>query len=215
MNPPSIFNSLPLLHDAASRMNDFLGIDGDIVHEALCTDLSMVVSRYPTESRRRGLALVHRHFDLCDDEVLLHEGNVSKPVSLRSRPLETLVPVAWAFCNGYPVPYEYTDANGVQPLDVEFARDVVVVLSKYGLDDRLGLTSIDEDPGKVEYTTESRENITVPVGLRPRDSDLIAASWTFASLSKAGPPMRTYVYCVQTTIYRDGVAISRTHLTIS
>jgi hypothetical protein len=215
MNPSeSIFNSLPLLHDAVPAMNNFVGHEGDIVHEALCADLSTVVARYPAESAQCVLALVHRHFELHNDEVLLHEGNVSKPVSLRSNPLETLAPVAWAFRDGESVPYEYAVASDGQSLDDEFASDVVAVLSKYGLHHTLGLSSIDGEPGGVEYTTESRENIIVPIGLHPRGGDLIAASWTFDSLSKITGPMRTYQTCVQTTIYKDGVAVGSSHLSV-
>jgi hypothetical protein len=214
MGLSSIFNSLSLLHDAVPVMNGFIGVDGDIIHEALCADLSTVVAKYPAESARRGIALVHRHFELHDDEVLLHEGNVSKPVPLSSNLIETLAPVAWVFCESEPIAYEYAVAKDEQPLDVEFARDVLAVLSKYGLDRSLGLSTIDGEPGRVEYTTESRENITEPLGLHPRGGDLIATSWTLDSLSKNSPPMRTYTMCVQTTVYVNGIATAWSHTTV-
>ena len=129
-----------------------------------------------------GLALVHQHFEIQQNEKLVTFGNVAVPII--SSPDDLSVAASrWAFSGNKLIPYEFT--AGAENIDVDnhvaFLDKISQALHSSGLADNLGLCSAGSIAGKdseptMEFTS-GRANVTLPFDRNPLEGDSVDAAW--------------------------------------
>lgn len=190
----------------------FLNNDGcftPAIGTALCSELLSVFSQNDL-AQHFGLGLCHRHFLLQDDEVLVHAGNIARPVASSTIHAENLSAVAWAFRNGECHPYEFTeDKYGQTDLDPHFAKEIFLILSKHGLGDILGIQRRRQDVNDAEMTMADRVSVRVPLDDPAcAGGELVPAYWNFvASKEGEGPSLLVGGWCLTVWIDKDGISV--------
>jgi hypothetical protein len=165
---PEAFNKLPSISDAVTK---FDAIDGDSL---VSTSFRELFLRYNMD-RTFGLILLHRHFELDQNERLVSYGDTSVPWRL-SKISKNITPSNWLLSgDGAIQPYEFcytpamdeaTGPNLANSDQHAFFGALIRLLRKHKAESLWGLCKYpgDDFPGRVEVT-EGRANIN----LRPED----------------------------------------------
>ncbi|RUP52037.1 hypothetical protein BC936DRAFT_142998 [Jimgerdemannia flammicorona] len=185
------YNSIPTLQEAAAAVKSFqvtqdMMLFGDIFLKHLMHDTW-------------GLSLVHRHFDLKPNEIMLEQPvnrdakTVTKAVEV-SKVVAPLTGSNYRFQeDGKLLAFEYryhSDATLQEVLQNErflaFLCDLKQTIAETGLDNVLGLTPVESTKPGLETTNyENRENIVEPLADgTPMLSDYVTAVWAF---NESGP----------------------------
>ncbi|KAI4170647.1 MAG: hypothetical protein LQ348_007077 [Seirophora lacunosa] len=184
------YNSLPELGVAKEQF------DSAQVLDVLFTEIGGVFLKHHVENTL-GIALLHNHFLLEPNEMLVHISDsaaVPWDTTSGAKELSEVKATAWRFTDQGLAPYEFAHAAAVASLDrhpiPSFLVDLAVILQKFRLSNILGLcslgaTSVDE-PATMEFT-EGRVNITLPFDIAPNDGSAIDAMWQFSSNSLSQP----------------------------
>lgn len=166
---PSSYNMLPQLHDAEQNFHS-AGADSLVPNEIR---QCFIDNKMDTTF---GLALLHRHFDLADNERLVEYNGTSTPWDLSDRPSTTshLKPTVWGLTSeGLLQPYEFAFAPRMtNPVDItkdehkDFVRKLSSLLKERKAEGLFGLCPYPGDDWKsVVEVTEGRTNIN----LKPED----------------------------------------------
>ena len=179
------YNNLPELCEAD---NLFRKANISVI---LDTELAALFVTYHVE-RTLGVVLLHNHFLMGPDEMLVTVGNSAVPWHMDSgaREFQDVVPRAWRFVNGDIVPYEFE--YGALRVDLEdlsilpFIHALRRLLHERALDGIIGICSLNgrtiESPPTTEFTS-GRANITLPFDVSPGHDDSIDAEWYFYPVS--------------------------------
>ena len=175
------YNSLPSIADAGTSMKP-----EDI---ALFTStIGQVFVKHEVQNLF-GIILLHNHFSLDADEMLVNIGSVAVPwkTSSLATKLRDVRGSAWRFTEQGVAPYEFAydvasrpDVSGFQP----FLSELRVLLDRLGLTGKLGICAVtreDEDATTQVEFTQGRANITLPFDIAPRDGPdrSVEAVWQF------------------------------------
>lgn len=178
-----IFSGIDDLFTSADKFDE-LGARG------IVDGLAEVFNKYGL-SGHYGLSLVHRHFDLKEDEVLVEFGKVALPCGVDRLPNfynGNVQACAWAFRDGacYPYEFHYTGHGAQADSPEKFLSELYSALSANNVDDIFGVRRIASKTYGVEVT-EGRANITLPKTETQTPSEkLIEAFWHFAESKKYG-----------------------------
>ena len=182
------YNSLPNIEDAGINLTS-----ADIA--LLTTTIGQVFVKHGVQELF-GITLLHNHFPLNADEILVNIGSVAVPwkTSSLAEQLRDVKGSAWRFTNEGVVPYEFVhdvalrpDVSGFQP----FLSELGALLDRLGLSDKLGVCAFTRDDlnatTQVEFT-QGRANITLPFDVSPEDGTdrSIEAVWQFDSSPRWG-----------------------------
>ncbi len=156
------FHSLSSLYDAnrAFQANDGLAF--------VESKLKSLILRHKVSSLF-GVALLHRHFDMEKDTILVEKQGVSTPWQYTSDMAKhggKIVPNSWFVDNGRCLPYEFSFVPFTKPEPPElstyasFATEYFQLVEAAGLQDLVGLRRLfgDEGTGMLECT-EGKANI--------------------------------------------------------
>ncbi len=187
------FSSLSNLRDSRHA---FLEHDGE---RAVSLALDLIEKHNLTQ--KYGISLLHRHFDIGRDEVLVdvngtttawkaYQSDLAMEDSRFERYGGFVAPHSWMVVgSGHIMPYEFRfyNNNAEQPdvpsLSVEpsFVDEFSAILREQGLDQVLGLCSFDREPRvRLVEVTEGEANITFPLPAGKDFSDIdqsIPATW--------------------------------------
>lgn len=136
-----------------------------------------------------GIILLHNHFFLDADEMLVNIGSVAVPwkTSSLATQLHDVRGSAWRFTEQGVAPYEFAydiasrpDIGSFQP----FLSELGALLDRLGLTGKLGIcafTREDQDATTQVEFTQGRANITLPFDIAPQDGPdrSIEAVWQF------------------------------------
>ena len=206
-----LHNNLMDAHDAAARFDELRG--RNVVDGAL----KDVFFRHGVADTF-AVRLLHRHFDVAQDEKVVHCGNVAMPwVTTKLSPVaqDHIVPSSFIITSsGDLFPYEFTyaaeatggaAAKGSQDPEVllaghaAFLRDFNTVLKETGLIDVLSLAVLAYmSGGKGMETTEGRANVTIPLDAANETTrdDSIETIWTYDTGAPLQAPGQCKVRCV-------------------
>lgn len=208
-----LHNSLMDAHDAATRFDELHGrnvVDGP---------LKDVFFRHGVADKF-AVRLLHRHFDVAQDEKVVHCGNVAMPwATTKLSPVaqDQIIPSSFIITSsGDLFPYEFTyaaaaaatggaTAKGSQDLEAllaghaAFLRDFNAVLKETGLIDVLSLAVLAYmSGGKGMESTEGRANVTIPLDAADETTreDAIETVWTYDTGTPLQAPGQCKVRCV-------------------
>ncbi len=141
------------------------------------------------------IRLLHRHFDVADDEKVVHHGNVAMPWETNNLPFaiqDKIIPSSFVISAADKLfPYEFTYVEPDVAATVQygtvlsdhaaFLREFNAVLKSTGLIEVLSLAVLEYLTGGIGMeTTEGRANITVPLEAADSDDvDSIETVWLF------------------------------------
>jgi len=186
------YNSLPSIADAGRSLKP-----ADIA--LLTTTIGQVFVKHKVQ-KLFGIILLHNHFSLDENEILVNIGSVAVPWKTPSlaEQLRDVKGSAWRFTEQGIAPYEFAydvsslpDVSGFQP----FISELRALLDRLGLTEKLGIcvfTSEDLDSTtRVEFT-QGRANITLPFDIAPEDGPnrSIEAVWQFDLSPELGTETR-------------------------
>jgi hypothetical protein len=194
------FNRLPGLLDADVR---FRGHDGADVVSGPLQDLFMKYKLTETF----GLNLLHRHFKLKQNQVLVAVNGSATPWNIPDLADSNsgtfkkyggcINPCSWLLVNGHLVPYEFKfeppnpenqqSTQGIfEEIGAKFVQEFARVLKEHNLTSSLGLCLVDKTRrGQLTYeVTEGRTTISwiVPDAKVPELLSQIQASWNYEML---------------------------------
>lgn len=197
------FNKLPGLGDANAQ---FIREDGQAVLE---TSLRELFTRRQI-CQTFGIALLHRHFDLNEHEILVDANGTSTPWDLRGTSVSpsgfgkyggTIRPNSWMVANGHLVPYEFhfdrSPATVAPELSADFVEELTAILEANNLSNVLGLRLLRDAARCQVEVTEGNVNVTFPLGNEAQpdivDSDsYLQAAWQFPSTGSGKPQARDW-----------------------
>lgn len=175
------YNSLPSIMDAGTNLKP-----ADI--SLLTTTIGQVFVKHEVQNLF-GITLLHNHFSLDENEILVNIGSVAVPwktTSLAGQ-LRDVKGSAWRFTEQGVAPYEFAydvtvlpDVSDFQP----FLSELRVLLDRLGLTEKLGICAFRgqdlDSTTQVEFT-QGRANITLPFDIAPEDGPnrSIEAVWQF------------------------------------
>ncbi len=156
-----------------------------------------------------GIGLLHRHFDLNPDEILVEHGSTSTPWPVPPDPLNfmggRIVPRSWYFptASSEPRPYEFgfeRHDEVVRPASADpeshaaFVADLREILNKHSLTSLLGLVALSPDYLPTEAQTMikcektfGRANVVFELGAEAlTDKDKRTSIWTFGKFTRGG-----------------------------
>lgn len=156
-----------------------------------------------------GIGLLHRHFDMTSDEILVEHGPTSTPWSMPPDPLNfmdgRIVPRSWYFpdTSGEPLPYEFgferhdeaeRSASADPDSRASFVAELREILNKHSLTSILGLVALSPDylPTETQTTvkcekTFGRANVVFEVGAEAlNEKDKRTSIWTFGKDTRGG-----------------------------
>lgn len=162
------------------------------------------------------MGLLHRHFDMADDEVLVEHGSTSTPWNIPPNPLNFMgghiMPHSWHFADNSdtPRPYEFSfepHGEAKRPAAVnldthaEFIDELRSTLVQHGLTSILGLVALAPEylpsDGKEIFHYEKtfgRANVVFEVGLDAmKEKDKRTSVWVFGKGMEAG---REGMFCM-------------------
>lgn len=174
------FNSLPTIEDAYM---DLSNRDQD----RLFSDIGKIFVEHKVEGLF-GLSLLHNHFLLEENEILVNIGPVSVPWKTTSLApqLQNVNSSAWMFTSDGITPYEFIHSeSAVAAIEnfPEFLHALHERLDALGLSNTFGIYAVDgkdNDGLRVEFT-QGRANITLPFDIDPQvgSQNFIEAMWEF------------------------------------
>lgn len=174
------YNSLPSIMDAGINLTP-----ADIA--LLTTTIGLVFVKHEVQ-KLFGIILLHNHFSLDENEILVNIGSVAVPWKTNSlaEQLRGVRGSAWRFTEQGVAPYEFAydqnlpDVSDFQP----FLSELRVLLKRLRLTDKLGICAFRSEDlystTQVEFT-QGRANITLPFDIAPEDGPnrSIEAVWQF------------------------------------
>ncbi|KAF9872766.1 hypothetical protein CkaCkLH20_09629 [Colletotrichum karsti] len=186
------YQALPHLHEAAQTYEQRSP-------QAIVEEKMMNLFLKHEVYNELAVILIHRHFDMAENEKLVEFGSVASPWDF---PVErpdgsfyggVVKPRSWIFKAGQMIPYEYgfnehgaPAVYGDMPNKPAFYAEFDALLQEEGLADLLGLTLLTErkQPGVIKLEkTFGRSNVmfTVPEeSLKAAKKDPVVASWEFS-----------------------------------
>lgn len=186
------YNSLPSIADAGRSLKP-----AEIA--LLTTTIGQVFVKHKVQ-KLFGIILLHNHFSLDENEILVNIGSVAVPWKTPSlaEQFRDVKGSAWRFTEQGIAPYEFAydvsslpDVSGFQP----FISELRALLNRLGLTEKLGIcvfTGEDTDSTtRVEFT-QGRANITLPFDIAPEDGPnrSIEAVWQFDLSPELGTETR-------------------------
>jgi len=144
------------------------------------------------------ICVVHRHFDLAENEKLVQFNSVIAPWCVDDSP-DYLIPGIraknWAFLNdGALFPYEFrftphpdptaSTHENEMPFPLSFSNELYDTMVTYGLQDVYGLVAVEPDdvdpttPTKLEFTA-GRTSVLVPMTPEMESMARVEAAWVF------------------------------------
>jgi hypothetical protein len=200
-----IFCRLNQFHDAKELLAE---------HESSITRLGDVICDYNLE-RHVGVNLLHKHFEISGDELVLREfiGNVAYMKPAKVGECQDVIPYLWKLGTGrfgegyYPLEFvQYASSNDrafacaeVEKVSQshEFLADMASKLKELGLQDLFGIASLHsriafllkEDETLLETTDETNRVLTLEPAtmLRVKALDTTKTLWFFNSRCKDDP----------------------------
>ncbi|KAK7398604.1 hypothetical protein QQX98_012013 [Neonectria punicea] len=195
---PKTYGSLPTLGEALDRFDQGPG------QSVLDTDVRALFERTDSVANLFGIGLLHRHFDMDEDEILVEHGSTSTPWKLPQDPgnfmAGRIVPRSWRFGpgsgNASLQAYEFGfqpnqddgDGDNVDPTAHQaFIEELYGILEKNDLGSTLGLMAVSPDylPShgrevvKCERTF-GRANVVFDIGPDGQaDKDKRTSIWVF------------------------------------
>lgn len=179
-------NSLLDLDDAKTQL--------DLVDDPkiLFTDTGRAFLKHHVENML-GIVLLHHHFLLAQDEMLVNVGPVAVPWKTDSgaEELRDVHPCSWDFTKDGIAPYEFVHAAPKVNLDSQlqpFLSELGAILKEREMTGLLGICALEDGstdrPVSIEFT-EGHANITFPFDICPHEGSNVDAMWQFSS-SKDG-----------------------------
>ncbi|KAH8904126.1 hypothetical protein BR93DRAFT_940266 [Coniochaeta sp. PMI_546] len=165
-----VFDSLPDVTTAATTVRDE---EGEQLIRSAVKDLLLKYSL----NDKLGVALVHRHFDLKPDEVMVDYHGVATPWNTalldHYSGFGSVQPLSWVVVDGTPRPYEFyystdtpSDKMCTADLPEDFVTEYESLLTGGGLEGYLGIRALRGQPGNgIEGTMEFTQRyatFTVP-----------------------------------------------------
>jgi hypothetical protein len=159
----SVFHGIPSLHECNAGFHSKGGT------EFLTMHLRPLIRAYGYEERY-GVGLVHKHFEIKPDEILVEYQSITAPWKVRTNYHgATIRPTAWAFTGDEMIPYEFEfvpqsedkeDDLGSEEKHAKFLDAFNNILDAHDLQGFLGLCRFPgaRCDGYVELT-EGRANI--------------------------------------------------------
>ncbi|KAL2819550.1 hypothetical protein BDW59DRAFT_151341 [Aspergillus cavernicola] len=163
------FNNLPFLGESSKAFQAI----GD--KEALFSDLKALFVRYGVTDLF-GLTLVHRHFDVNENELLVESNGTTMPWTVLDSASfydddGTITPQSWAFLRGRLMPFEFffepsfsspkdPSLDPFSGIDSAFFREFESLLQQRHLDRTLGLSLLPRCPEPQIEITRERANLT-------------------------------------------------------
>ncbi len=226
------FNSLPGLGDSS---DSFRSNDGNAAVDSAFQDLFV---RHKM-TKLFGLGLVHRHFDLKPNELLVDVNGTSTawgvpdlpeaPVSAEYQKHHGRIrPHSWTVDGERLAPYEFyyepdfssggLNFEGLATVDPQFLREFIDLLKIHKLSGVLGLRLLRELNGRQLEVTERAANVTfdVPDDLTPENgSQYLEAAWMFRdeAVDGDGKPV-TKRYCYSTCTSPSGWSHVQSHVRV-
>jgi hypothetical protein len=170
------YNSLPELREAKDQFESLRASD------VLFTEIGQALVRHHVENIL-GIVLLHNHFLLGQNEILVSHDSVAVPCSEK---LPNVCASSWRFIDEGITPYEFIYSATKTPLDQmqPFLAEFSAIIKKWKLVDIFGICSLKKGsvdrPVTVEFTS-GRANITLPFDAAPDDGNLVDAMWQFSS----------------------------------
>jgi hypothetical protein len=175
------YNSLPNIADAGSSLKP-----ADIA--LLTTTIGQVFVKHKVQ-KLFGIILLHNHFSLDENEILVNMGSVAVPWKVPNL-VERLRDVrgsAWRFTEQGIAPYEFAYDVSLQPNISDFQpflSELRALLDRLSLAKKFGIcvfTNKDLDSATQVEFTQGRANITLPFDIAPEDGPnrSIEAVWQF------------------------------------
>ncbi|KAJ9137753.1 hypothetical protein NKR23_g9013 [Pleurostoma richardsiae] len=172
------YNSLPSIQDAGRSLTP-----SEL--EELPAAVGGIFVRHAVQDRF-GLILLHNHFPVEADEMLVSFGNVALPYKTSS-PAAELCDIkgsSWRFVDKDLIPYEFVHNSASRPgiQDFQpFLSELRPALERLGLTKKLGICILaPEGQNTTQHIeiTRDRMNITLPFDISPDDKS-IEAVWGF------------------------------------
>ncbi|KAJ5456057.1 uncharacterized protein N7458_004321 [Penicillium daleae] len=140
---------------------------------------------------RYGVSLLHKHFPMETNQRLVDLRNISSPWTVNDSDVVVpkyegfVIPRTFRFLKGVlsPVEFDFSPCSSDKDAghDFDFLAAVSVLLHQYGLENVLGVRSLDRhDPELSVEVTEGKTNIMIQRG-SVNDSELIEAFWVFST----------------------------------
>jgi hypothetical protein len=155
---PLVFDRISDVHVAAAAVKENNG------EEIIRSSLKGLLQDYAVNDHL-GVALVHRHFDLKPDEVMVDYRGVATPWNKalldNYQAYGSILPLSWVLIDGKPCPYEFyftTDPDDHEhELPPGFLSKYNATLKSQGLDGFLGIRALkkaagEEKLGTMEFT---------------------------------------------------------------
>ena len=175
-------NSLPDIADAKIQ---FDSLDADKI---LFTDIGRAFVKHHVEIML-GVVLLHNHFLLAQDEILVNVGPVAVPWKTDSgaKELKDVYPSSWGFTKDGIAAYEFGHAAPRVALDSQlqlFLSELGAILTKRNMTGLFGICALDDGsidrPTSFEFN-EGRANITFPFDFCPHKGSNVDAMWQLSS----------------------------------
>ena len=199
------YNSLPTLYEAGKS---FKAQDAEKQIRGPIRDMFMKHGVYDVY----GLALLHKHFGMKEDQRLVEYGPVSTAWSVDPCAPQIadkygghIVPRSYRFKDKAKVPYEFafTSNKWEEPDHPEFFGDLENLLVNLQMQDLFGVRLLEShDNNLTVEVTEGRNNVMIPRGA-VGDDGLQEALWTFNTDTDRAYHCRQYCYKVNGT-HRGG-----------
>lgn len=159
-----------------------------------------------------GVSLLHKHFSMETNQRLVDLRNMSTPWTVNNSDIVVpkyegfIIPRTFRFFNGVwsPVEFDVLPGSSDGDPDHEFLVGISALLHQHGLDNVLGLRSLDRyDPELSVEITEGKTNIMIPRG-SVKDSELIEAVWVMRRFILHSHEQRVFVvHPVDTELIRS------------
>ncbi|KAF1364332.1 hypothetical protein EJ07DRAFT_99250 [Lizonia empirigonia] len=178
MYDPAAYNSLPALRDAASFVDDQ-------VLATLCGPVRQLFLDH-NAYKQYGIALLHKHFPIGEEERLVEIHHTSAPWKVGSERTDvvfhykgTIEPRSFRYYQGMVTPYEFAYLKEALSPTGTFVNMALKLLESLHLDHIFGIRFLDNrDPNLSVEITEGKVNIM----LEPdeiAEAELIEALWVF------------------------------------
>jgi hypothetical protein len=210
---PKVFDELPLFRDSKEALRTqrsrLCPVGGAIVHNGL--------------GERLGVSLLHKHFPLAQDEILIRSFDMpNRTVTMRpsKEGKSHAIPYLWRLVRQtsgrfsyYPLEYvreedaeDFSDFNLGDHAD--FLLDMAQTLTEHGVQDVFGVavpTNIrklaqDDEELLIETTDHATRTLTVTphAGPLPENEELTETIWTFSAAEEASADEETVLGCTGT-----------------
>ncbi|KAL9094259.1 MAG: hypothetical protein Q9165_003399 [Trypethelium subeluteriae] len=177
------YNSLPELRLAKGYF------EATHASKVLFEELAVTFVQYGVQDEI-GVTLLHNHFLMEPNEMLVNIGSVAIPWNKDNGAgqLKDVNASSWRFMEAGLMPYEFTYSGRKAALDSchlqRFLGAVRTILVTFGLVDVFGICLLDGSGVDVPATTEftsGRANVTLSFDIAPNDGMSIDAMWQFHS----------------------------------